>query len=315
MEKILILADSRDYIRNNCFQLQLHKSIKTYNTRFKIDYYFVSPKKIRNLETLKLKFNSYQFVVSTLRQRVLFNNIELIQKLVYDLPLRVYDQDPWENYIDSSLTNGCYSILRNQFNLTDIFVTSDFWKNYIEINDKITTTFVKMGMLPELCDLGIPQHKRLKTVEFKGSLRPHREKVFSIMRDGGQNVKISTDILSYSKYLEYLRNLAIFVHDESDYWICNEQKIPMSTAMWIKDVEIASQGCFSVRNYHVACNSYSIEKIPLIKFYKDPSEIKYITDEIFSLSVEELNHIQESSVDHIKRTNDWRMTAKMILGL
>jgi hypothetical protein len=275
----------------------------------------MSPKKIRNFETLKSKFNSYQFVVSTLRQRVLFNNIELVQKVIDDLPLRVYDQDPWENYIDSSLTNGCYSILKNKFNLTDIFVTSDFWKNYIEINDKITTTFVKMGMLPELCDLGIPQDKRLKTVEFKGSLHPHREKVFKLMRNEGQNIEISTDILSYSKYLEYLRHLAIFVHDESDFWICNGQKISRSTGMWVKDVEIASQGCFSVRNYHMDCNSYSIEKIPLIKFYKDPSEIRHVINEIFSIPTEELNQIQESSVNYIKQTNDWRMTAKAILGL
>jgi hypothetical protein len=317
MEKILILADSRDYVRNNCFQMQLHRSLKVYDSELGFDYYFISPKKLRNLETLKLKLKpkSYRFVLSTLRQRVLFNDINFIQKLIGDLPLKVYDQDPWNNYIDSSKSNGCYSALKSQLHLIDLYVASKYWKNYIELNDKIRTTFVKMSMLPELCNIGIPQQNRLKTVEFRGTLYPHRKKAFDIMNDSGQIIHINTKILSYTAYLEYLRKLAIFVHDESDFWVCNGESIPMSTGTWHKDVEIASQGCFSIRNYHEESKSYSIEKIPLVKYYKDPKEIKHIVDEIYSLSIEELKYIQESSVDHIKRTNDWQITAKTILGL
>ena len=317
MVRILILADSRDYVRNNCFQMQLHMAFKANDSNCRLDYYFLSPKKLRNFETLRLnlKLNTYQFVVSTLRQRVLFDNLSFIQKLIGDLPLRVYDQDPWENYIDSSESNGCYTLLRSHFNLTDIFVTSNFWKDYIESNDKIKTTFVKMSMLPEICNTGVPQYNRIKTVEFRGSLHPHRKKAFDLMNQYGQKININVDILKYTDYLKYLQKLAIFVHDESGLWICNGKGIPMGTGIWHKDVEIASQGCFSIRNYHLEGNTYSMEKIPLVKFYNDPSEVKEIVNEIFSLSPEELDLIQATSVDHIKTTNHWRMTAKTILSL
>jgi len=315
MKRILILADSRDYIRSNCFQMQLHKSLKNYDTERKLDYYFISPKRMRNFETLKLKLNSYEFVLSTLRQRVLFNEIKFIQKLIGDLPLRVYDQDPWENYIDSSRTNGCYTLLQNSFQFSDLFVTSNYWSNYINRVDKIQATFVKMGMLPSLCNLGIEQSNRMRSVEFKGSLHPHRQEAFRKMRENGQTIEMNLETLKYSKYLKYLQNLAIFVHDESGFWICNNEKIPMGTGMWVKDIEIASQGCFSIRNYHEDSLTYSIENIPLIKFYNDPSEVKNIVEEIFLLSEKQIDIMQAASVEYIINNNNWAETTNKILKI
>ena len=52
MTRVLILADSRQYIRSNCFQLQLHKSIKVHKKDFKIEYLYINPKKLQNFEEL-----------------------------------------------------------------------------------------------------------------------------------------------------------------------------------------------------------------------------------------------------------------------
>jgi hypothetical protein len=315
MERILVLADSRDYVRNNCFQMQLHKSLKAYDSNIRLDYFYISPKKARNFETLKLKLKTYQYVLSTLRQRVLFNEMHFLQKLIGDLPLRVYDQDPWENYIDDSPTNGCYTLLQNSFNLSNIFVTTNYWANYINKVDKIPSIFVKMGMLPELCHLGATQIKRGKSVEFKGSLHRHRREAFNLMSQNGQIIKINSEFLEYPKYLRYLQNLAIFVHDESGNWICSGEKIPMGTGLWIKDIEVASQGCFSIRNYSDESKTYSIENIPLIKFYDNPSEVKNIVAEIFSLSEKKFNEIQSSSVQYIYENNYWSETTNQIFNL
>jgi hypothetical protein len=315
MDKVLILADSRKYIRNNCFQLQLHESIKALKTNFQIEYFYLNPKELQSFEIFKQKSKSYLFVLSTLRQRVLFNNISLITKLIGDTPLKVYDQDPWQNYIDTSPTNGCYALLQNNFHLTDLFVTSNYWANYIAGTDKIQTTFVRMGMLPKLCSLGTGQYMRGRSVEFKGSLHAHREKAFDAMRINGQTVNINLDILKYPKYLKYLQNLAIFVHDESGYWMCRGEKIPMSTGMWVKDIEVASQGCFSIRNYDKESKTYSLENIPLIKFYNNPSEVKKIVDDIFLLSEEELKNIQSASVKYIIENNYWLQTTNKIFNL
>jgi hypothetical protein len=236
----------------------------------------------------------------------------LITKIVGDTPLKVYDQDPWQNYIDNSLTNGCYTLLQNNFQLSNIFVTSNYWANYISNEDKIPSIFVKMGMLPKLCKIGSTQVERGKSVEFKGSVHPHRQEAFNIMSKNGQIIKINSEILKYPRYLKYLQNLAIFVHDESGDWICRGKKIPRATGMWVKDIEVASQGCFSIRNYNEESKTYSIDNIPLIKFYNAPSEVKNIVDEIFSLSEKEFNKIQSSSVQYIASEDNWTTTVNQI---
>jgi len=313
MDKVLILADSRKYIRNNCFQLQLHESIRALKKNIEIEYFYLNPKELQSYEIFRLKSKSFLFALSTLRQRVLFDNISLIKKLIGGTPLKVYDQDPWQNYIDNSPSNGCYSLLQNNFQLSNLFVTSNYWAKYIVKEDKIQTTFVKMGMLPKLCHLGTLK-VREKSVEFKGSLHPHREEAFSRMRENGQEVKINLETLKYSKYLKYLQNLAIFVHDESGFWTCNGKKIPMGTGMWVKDIEVASQGCFSIRNYHEENHTYSIENIPLIKFYQSPGEVKSIVEEIFSLSESQINSIRSTSVEYIIKNNNWSETTNIIFN-
>lgn len=312
MDRVLILADSRKYIRTNCFQLQLHESIKALKKNYKIQYFFLNPKELQSYEILKAKQTNFLFAFSTLRQRVLFNNVSLISNLIGDTPLKVYDQDPWENYIDDSPTKSCYSFLQNNFQLSNLFVTSNYWADYITRKSNIKATFVKMGMLPSLCNLGAGQNKRGKSVEFKGTLHPHRQEAFNKMRENGQTIKINLETLKYSKYLKYLQNLAIFVHDESGFWVCDNEKIPRSTGMWIKDIEVASQGCFSIRNYHEDNETYSIGNIPLIKFYNNPTQVKSIVEEIFSLSNQQFDNIRLSSVEYIIKNNNWKETIDMI---
>jgi len=313
MDQILILADSREYIRSNCFQLQLHESIKEFKQRFKINYFYLNPRKLQKFEMYKHNSKSYKFVLSTLRQRVLFNNIELIKKLVGDTPLKVYDQDPWENYIDFSKTNGCYNLLQRNFQLSDLFVTSNYWANYISNKNSIKSTFVKMGMLPRLCTLGSSQSNRRKSVEFKGSLHPHRREAFNKMKENGQSIEINLELLKYQEYLEYLQSIAIFVHDESGFWVCDGENIPMSHGLWVKDIEVASQGCFSIRNFSQESETYSLEHIPLIKFYDNPREVKNIVDEIFSLSEEQFRTIQLASFQYITSNNNWNQTVETML--
>jgi len=312
MNKVLILADSRKYIRDNCFQSQLHESIKNLKSNFQIEYFFLNPHELQSFEIFKIRSKSFLFVLSTLRQRVLLSNISLISKLIGDTPLRIYDQDPWECYIDDSPTNNCYTLFQNNFQLSNLFVTSNYWANHINRKNKIQATFVKMGMLPRLCRNGSEQSKRRKSVEFKGTLHPHREAAFRIMSENGQAVKINLEKLQYVKYLKYLQNLAIFVHDESGFWICDGENIPRSTGMWVKDIEVASQGCFSIRNFSEESETYSIDKIPLVKFYNNPSEVKNIVNEIFSLSEKEFNEIQSSSVQFISEHNNWSETTNQM---
>ncbi len=82
--------------------------------------------------------------------------------------------------------------------------------------------------------------------------------------------------------------------------------------MWVKDTEIASQGCFSVRNFSEESRTYSVENIPLIKFYRSPSEVKSVIDEIYSLSEEQIESIRLTSVEYIASNNFWEETINII---
>jgi hypothetical protein len=306
MEKVLVIADSKGYIKSNCFQKQLHESIKVNVRNIEVDYFYLEPRNLQAINMIIKRKKIYSFVVSTLRQRVLFNNIPLINKLIGCTPLKIYDQDPWNNYMDNSNTYDCYNTINSNFHLLKIYVTSQYWANYISKNDKLSSAFVKMGMLPELCNLGLDQSARKKRVEFKGTLYPHRQQAFNEMIKHGLALKFDSRILKYSDYLKYLSKLAIFVHDESGYWKCRGENVPMSTGLWVKDVEIASQGCFSIRNYHSDYQTYSLEHIPLIKFYRNPSEVKSIVEEIFALTHEESRKIQIESHQYIARNDNWK---------
>jgi hypothetical protein len=88
----------------------------------------------------------------------------------------------------------------------------------------------------------------------------------------------------------------------------------MGTGMWVKDIEVASQGCFSIRNYSEESKSYSIENIPLVKFYNKPNEVKNIVDEIFSLSEKKFIEIQSSSVQFISQNDNWSETTNKIFN-
>jgi len=312
MKRVLVIADSRSYIKSNCFQKQLHKSIKDNVKNVKLDYFYLEPRQLQKLSMMIKRKNVYSFVVSTLRQRILFRNIRLIDSLIGNTPLKLYDQDPWNNYIDNSNTYDCYNTINRNLNLLRIYVTSHYWADYISKNDKLPSAFVKMGMLPQLCNLGLDQYARGKRVEFKGTLYPHREQAFDEMIKHGLALKFDSRILEYSDYLKYLRKLAIFVHDESGYWKCRGENVPMSTGMWVKDLEIASQGCFSVRNYHSDYQTYSLGLIPLIKFYRDPSEVKSIVEEIFALTPEASKEIQIASQQYIAQNDNWSSTVREI---
>ena len=313
MEKILALADSRRYIKSDCFQSQLHQAISEHGNRFKIDYFYLEPKILSNYKFSKFSSKSYKFVLSTIRQRVLNKNLEHIHNLIPNVPLRIYDQDPWENYIDDSNSKGSYTLLSNTFNLSGIYVPSNFWANYITNTENVPGYFVYMGMLPSLCNAGNVKSMRSLAPEFKGSLKLHRKEIFTLMRNYGVDVNINSQKLSYPKYLGYLKKLGIFVHDESGSWVCDGQLVDRSTGMWHKDLEIASQGCFSVRNYHDEHRTYDIDKLPLVKLYNSLKEVKNKIHDILDISDNDFLKMQYESVEYIKNQNYWEKTVKILL--
>ena len=160
---------------------------------------------------------------------------------------------------------------------------------------------------------GKPFSRRSIELGFRGTLRPHRNAAFKQLESVGLKTVISKGDLSYTKYLKYLRNVKIFVHDESDFFVTKKGKIPMSTAMWWKDFETASQGTFSLRNYHEESHSYNMSHIPTVMMYENYNHAKDLVLKLRKLDPISTYKMQVDAINHIKSQNNWEKIAERLL--
>ena len=306
-QRKFIVVDSLDYAKKNCFVSQLIDAlILESNKQVEI----INLEGLRYLVRDKKRINE-QNLLFLVRQRIFHRHLDEISYLVGDAAVDVYDQDPWNSYIIGSPSFGFYEKMKKQIPVATLFLTSKWWSDFVLEREKINSVFVKMWMAQNLCtDSG----KRTIPLGFRGTLRGHRKDFFSDLEKMGIKVKIDGPGLKYKKYLKYLSSLQIFIHDESDYFICDFGKTPMSNAMWVKDIEIAARGTFVIRNENPQSNTYDIDKIPLIKTYKSIEEIPETLTLINRMSDLESQIVRRVSVDYIIQKNYWKITARQMLS-
>lgn len=311
-----VVVDSHSYSKQNCFVHQLvHELNSQRPNEFPklINWRFIKSFLSENLG--KKFFQNYDHLVILLRQRVLASDMELLSRLVRDLPITIYDQDPWNVYWDQFHTQGHYQRLGKLFNLRKLAVPSQFWKNFIESEEGFCVAFVRMGMLPRYCTTGNSFAERLESISFRGTLYEHRKHYFENLSKMGINVSIRSNSLDYRQYLNYLDNVKIFIHDESDPLTCNGVRIPRSTGMWHKDIEAASRGCFVIRDYHEESVAYEISSIPTIYTYRRASEIPNILKSINAMRLDEIEAARVLAVENIRLRDDWKKTANTLLQI
>jgi hypothetical protein len=306
MKRILYIVDNIEYVENNCFQSQLLQAARYC---YDIDIFEVSPTRLGRLKKLfSRKRDSYDSAVSVLRLRSLNRSISQLNILLKNGPLRIYDQDPWESYIDSSPIKGVYKRLAAGLLIEKVFVTAPWWAKRLA-KEGIPAEFIRMGISPRWCDLGPPMRDRRVAVGFRGALHAHRQVIFQKLQGMGIDVEIPAGRLSYADYMKYLHGLKVFAHDESAPWICDGQEISRSTGMWVKSIETAARGTFCVRNFHEEGEAYAIRDIPLIQCYRDPLEAPDIIRKIIAMPEKESRDTQAQSVEVIRSRNDWIQAA------
>jgi hypothetical protein len=84
--------------------------------------------------------------------------------------------------------------------------------------------------------------------------------------------------------------------------------------MWIKDIETAARGTFTLRDWHPEAETYDIDKIPTMLFYKHPSEAADVMAEFRKLSADDLRDRQIRAVDEIRNRNDWPRVAETMIS-
>jgi hypothetical protein len=309
MGKHLVLIENRQYFESNCFLSQLSSAMQ-HSTAYKFQLIQFSLLKRLPRHVVQLYFTfatrNNPRVTLILKQRTINREIDRLASWLRDTPIYVYDQDPWESYIDSSESKGAYDRIVSHLNCRKIIVTSEWWKNWVGARLNCQVEFFRMGISSRICDGGKPFASRGTSLGFRGLRHPHREAFFrEIKRDFGLDVEFLSSTDTYAEYLSYLGNLQIMIHEETGYYICDGVAVQRNAGLWIRDLEAAALGCFVIREYNEDSISYGIEKIPLIRLYQSRSEIPGIISTINSLSAKEKLEIQRQSVNEIRNRRDW----------
>lgn len=305
----IFLVDKKSYIQNNCYQSQLYEAFRF---GYEIRLVELIPSNLLNIKKIIINLDYYDQIISVVRLRNLYKYIKIIKDFAGDIPFKIYDQDPWENYRDNSPIKGVYKQFQNNFNLKGVYVTAPFWANKLK-KDGLPAHFVKMGMLPKYCDSGKDYNLRPTNLGFCGTLHEHRKIALKKLDLLNIEVKIKTPNLNYYQYLDYLHTLKIFFHDESEIpWICDGEEISRSTGMWIKSIEVAARGTFCIRNIHKEGEAYNLSKIPLINCYSDIDQFPEILNMINNMNFDSRRELQLETVETIRKQYDWFETSEKI---
>lgn len=299
----LQLVDSIEYIESNCFQHQLLKALRsTGNVK-------TVPVQITALET-----RGHNPIICCLKQRTLFNKLDMLANLIGQAPVVIYDQDPWHAYMDDSDYKGVYQRAVKALNIKAIAVTTRWWAQRIQA-DGFPGVFTSMWVLPEYCDRGLAYVDRPVNVGFIGSLHPHRRKLFEQLEDMDIPVNVmGGNGLPYSQYLQSLGNLRVFIHSEDFPLSIDGQEANLKDALWIKDVEAAARGCFTIRNRGVDSDSY-YAGLETVRLYDDVREIPELLRAIENMDPIERQSSIDRTVEYIREADKWQETARTLVAL
>ena len=87
----------------------------------------------------------------------------------------------------------------------------------------------------------------------------------------------------------------------------------MGTGLWIKDVEAAARGCFSVRNRLEGHETY-LEGIETVRLYDTLDDAPDVIKAIQDMDPEERQEAINRTVDYIRSADRWSETVKILIG-
>ncbi len=291
--KLLQIVDSLHYIVNNSFQSQLHETLKS-----SFEHSIISASDL--IETQHV-CDRYDIILSTLKLRTLARIRHTIRNAISARHVFVYEQDPWESFTDEASFPNSYEDIVSALNVKSFLNTSKWWSNYI-ISRGMPSKFVKMWVLPRLCSYGKQWQQREHNIVFQGAMHEHRKHSLEALKAAGVTVTVfpSSD---YASYLQTLQNSKFFIHDESSKWHIKGKEIDRN-ALWTKEVEIASQGCFALRNNEEE-RSYC-DGNPLVLTFDSMKDIPALVDSVHSINdTHKIDNIRMSGVDMIKKDTGW----------
>lgn len=305
MKTIVQLVDSISYIEANCFQHQLRKSLWEACDLVQIE--------ISDILIGRHRPPADGFI-SCLKQRTLMKHAQSVGSWLDGRPIVAYDQDPWQSYMDDSPYKGAYDHIVKHINVSAFALSTKWWVDFVSSRG-LPAVFTRMWVLPEYCVQTTPYVNRIDLAGFVGSVHPRRKMLLDIIESGGIKTSVlATSSLGYAEFLTELSKLKCFVHNEDMTIIVDGKELNFNTGMWVKDIEAASQGCFSIRGKGDGSNTY-FEGLQTVMLY---DHIDQVPDVIRSIEAMDPN-VRQAMIDHsvnVIRTNDvWSHTALDLVNL
>lgn len=301
--KPIHLVDSFEYAQGNCFQHQLWKALDN-----EVEHC--------SLAGLPAAMDhGPRPIISCLKQRTLMGMADWVAANVWDSPIVVYDQDPWQSYMDDSPYKGAYEHIATRLNVKSFALTTKWWADFVD-GKGLPSTFVRMWVLPEYVVPRSSYVDRQNVAGFVGSVHPRRQQLLDIIEDHGIKTSIlRTNSLAYPSFLSELSKLRIFVHNEDmTYTVENGRELNFNTGMWVKDVEAASQGCFSIRGKGEGSDTY-LTSLKTVVLYDDIKQVPDIIKSIERMDSDERQDSIDETVRIIRETLVWEETARALLEL
>ena len=297
MKKIHILYQDKNQIFNNCFIHQLYKTL--YFGYSQISHISLNDLKKGNLNILKK--NDKILILLKLRDWRI--NIPFIAKYFNKSQIFFYDQDPWEAYHDNCVARDVYKQVYDMINVKKFLITSSWWCDYIKKKENIPTEFVRMGILPSLCDLGPSYSKREHNLGFQGSINNYREDFFKRLKKKEIYVKVFPRV-QFIEFLKQIQNIKIFIYNQHNSMTINKRK-HSTQGLWGKCMTVAGRGCLVLRDFDDAAKTYNIDELPSVFTFKNENEIPKIIKMINTFSLEKIDDIRQKTVKKLKSRNDW----------
>jgi hypothetical protein len=307
MKKVLHIIDDLAYVTANCYQHMLFQALQR-----SCDLTTVS---LKNLESLSYStIESFDVIVSCLKLRTIDKYSNVIGNKIGKLPIRIYDQDPWESFKDDSPHKGAYSRISSILNVEFYAVTVRWWAEFMRSRG-YPTKFVKIWTRSDYCSNKPSFDQREISVGFIGSIHPHRKDFFDKLSSYGVNVHIEPNQYNYQNFLERLSQIRIFVHSANMQFTVDGEKCNMKHGLWAKEIDACSRGCFCIRESDEDSNSFfSKQQVPAAMFFESIEHAVDIIRNIEKMNVDDRQAMIDSSVNYIKNYPGWFNTAEVLIN-
>jgi len=301
-KKILHIVDSVDYATTNCFQHQLTKTLSLVDK--------VKTVTLDQVLTHKISVNDYEQILSCLKQRTLFNNLKSLSVALKNKSVVIYDQDPWSGFTDDSPYKDSYRLFFDNLNVKTFAVTTSWWTEFIK-EQKLPATFVKMWVLPEYCSKEPAFVSRKIELGFIGGLHSYRRMLIQELEKLDVYTHVTKGGLNYNDFLRKLSDIQCFIHAENSSVFINNERFQFY-ANWVKNVEAASRGCFSVRKFDPEAATY-LGDIKTVLTYENVKEIPDLLENLQKMDPGERQLTIDTSVEYIREANVWQETAAALI--